>query len=133
LVHGDLRKCESCGKIFPTISLKIVLVLLILCCLTVFFIIANYEPDSSSPHTEEKIKRPTTKLLLPNVMDKSSTTSSNDSKEYVCKLEAAELASRVMVNIRAGLSDYFYKVNLTSYKNKGCDKQLIMNAVKAMM
>ncbi len=51
---------------------------------------------------------------------------------YECKGDALEIAARVKTNIRAGESDYFYKIDLTEYKRNGCPKSYIMTAVKSL-
>jgi hypothetical protein len=69
-------------------------------------------------------------LLLCSVAFNSQA---NTSQSKECKLDAIELAARVITNINAGKSDFFWHIDLTDYKRKGCDKQLIMKAVKAML
>tara|TARA_R110002096_G_scaffold89149_2_gene203164 strand:+ start:375 stop:965 length:591 start_codon:yes stop_codon:yes gene_type:complete len=68
---------------------------------------------------------------------KSSVETSNyeptyNTNSYDCKLDALEIAARVKTNIRAGQSDYFYRIDLTEYKRKGCSKSHIMTAVNSL-
>ena len=63
----------------------------------------------------------------------SSSQSSYNTQNDECKGDAIEIAARVITNINAGKSDFFYKIDLTPYKRKGCDKALIDKAIKAML
>lgn len=63
----------------------------------------------------------------------SSSQASYNVQSDECKGDAVEIAARVITNINAGKSDFFYKIDLAPYKNKGCDKALIDTAIKAML
>ena len=63
----------------------------------------------------------------------SSSQASYNIQSDECKGDAIEIAARVITNINAGQSDFFYKIDLAPYKRKGCDKALIDKAIKAML
>jgi hypothetical protein len=64
---------------------------------------------------------------------KQTTSASYNVQSDECKGDAIEIAARVITNINAGQSDFFYKIDLAPYKRKGCDKALIDKAIKAML
>jgi hypothetical protein len=78
-------------------------------------------------------------VLSVSAYGKQPTTSNTDSQSSYnvqsdeCKGDAIEIAARVITNIKAGKSDFFWRIDLTPYKRKGCDQALIETAIKAML
>jgi hypothetical protein len=104
---------------------------------TFLFLILIFTFPSFTANIVEQLVKSTVGISIAEQASKSSVETSNyepvyNTNSYDCKLDALEIAARVKTNIRAGQSDYFYRIDLTEYKRKGCSKSHIMTAVNSL-